>query len=45
MFGQIFDQMFAQGFDQGFGEEKDHKYSVQCYPALRKNVKNHKKAT
>ena len=33
IFGQVFDQIFGQGFDQGFGEGKNHKYSVQYYPA------------
>ena len=33
IFGQVFDQIFGQGFDQGLGEGKNHKYSVQFYPA------------
>ena len=33
-FGEVFDQIFGQGFDQGFGGgKKNHKYSVQYYPA------------
>ena len=32
---QVFDQIFGQGFEQGLGEGKNHKYSVQYYPALR----------
>ena len=38
--GQIFDQIFGQGFDQDLGEGKDHRYSVQYYPGLRRNIKN-----
>ena len=29
----MFDQIFGQGFDQGFEEGKNHKHSVQYYPA------------
>ena len=36
IFDQVFDQIFGQGFDQGLGEGKNHKYSVQYYPAVRK---------
>ena len=36
VFGQVFDQIFAQGFDQGLAEGKNHKYTVQYFPALRK---------
>ena len=31
--GQVFDQIFGLGFDQGLGEGKNHKYSLQYYPA------------
>ena len=30
---QFFDQVFDQILDQGFGEGRNHKYSVQYYPA------------
>ena len=46
MLGQIVDHIFGQVFNQifgqGFGEGKKHKYSVQYYLALGKNVKNSK---
>ena len=41
--GRFFGQIFDQGFDQGLGEGKNHKYSAQHYPALRKNVLKHQK--
>ena len=37
--GQIFYQIFGQGFDQGFREGKNHEYSVQLLPGLRKKHK------
>ena len=37
VFDQIFGQIFGQGFDQGFWEGQNYKYSVQYYPAVRKN--------
>ena len=40
MFGQIFDQILGQDFDQGFGGGKNHKHSVQYYPAEGKNNKD-----
>ena len=44
MFDQVFDQMFGHGFDQGWGKGKNHKYSVQYYPAEGKHLKNNKKS-
>ena len=40
IFGQAFDQIFGKGFDQGSGEGKNHKYSIQYYPAQVENLEN-----
>ena len=37
IFDQIFGQVLGQGFDQGSGEGKNHKHSVQYYPAEGKH--------